>query len=357
MNLDDMSIDDLKTFKKSIAVVEKAADVLADLPASDGGEVRISLQPGERATLTTAWVMPAAGERDGLGGPILIEVEDEPRDVAAHGMVGGSGDLQRHCLAESPPAEPAASTPETGASPEAIPRAEAPTGEAATAADPVGEPPRPRASVSSVSQPEPWTEQDEAYLVELVAGRLGEGDTRKMALEQAAPLIGRTASACDFRLRSRLEDRLQKAVEHQRGERAKRAAGLAKVVAEAPEKPSMGAKIAEPPAPAPAPAPPPPADNPLTIAQRSILDAVRRLSGRKGFDAEIDLEIVEGFARGTKTAALALDLDLDAPLLLARFRDLTACIRDARGNMTIDGQADLMKALRHRVKEARGIAA
>ncbi|WP_290684685.1 MULTISPECIES: hypothetical protein [unclassified Haematobacter] len=354
MNLDDMSIDELKTFRKSIAVVEKAADVLADLPTPDGGEVRISLQPGERATLTTAWVMPAAGERDGMGGPILVEVEDEPRSFAAHGMVGGSGDLQRHCLAESPPAEPAASTPETGENPEAIPRAEAPTGEAATAADPVGEPPRPRAAVSSVSQPEPWTEQDEAFLVELVADRLAAGDTRKTALEKAAALIGRTASACDFRLRSRLEDRLQKAVEHQRGERAKRAAGLAKVVATAPEKPSTERAITAPPAPAPAP---PPTEHPLTIAQRGILDALGRLSGRKGFDAEIDLEIVEGFARGTKTAALALDLDLDAPLLLARFRDLTACIRDARGNMTIDGQADLMKVLRHRVKEARGIAA
>ncbi|OWJ78406.1 hypothetical protein [Haematobacter genomosp. 1] len=355
MNLDDMSIDELKTFRKSIAGVEKAADVLADLPASDGGAVRISLQPGERATLTTAWVMPAAGERDGLGGPILLEVEDEPRSFAAHGMVGGSGDLQRHGLAECPPAEPAASTPETGASPEAIPRAEAPTGEAVAAADPVGEPPRPRATVSSVSQPEPWTEQDEAYLVVLVADRLAAGDTRKTALEKAAALIGRTANACDFRLRSRLEERLQKAVEHQRGERAKRAAGLAKVVAEAPEKPSTEGAITAPPA--PAPAPPPPAEHQLTIAQRGILDTLGRLSGRKGFDAEIDLEIVEGFARGTKTAALALDLDLDAPLLLARFRDLTACIRDARGNMTIDGQADLMKVLRHRVKEARGIAA
>ena len=61
--------------------------------------------------------------------------------------------------------------------------------------------------------------------------------------------------------------------------------------------------------------------------------------------------------RATVIALLEGLGDLDAALLLARFRDLTACIRDNRGNMSIDGQADLLKVLRLLVQEARGVAA
>lgn len=359
MNLDDMSIDDIRTLIRSLAVIQRAADALGGLTGLSGGEVRISLQPGQPAVLATGWAMPACGceiMADLMSdlGPVVIE--DEPRDVAAHGMAGGSGGLQCHCSPETPPAEPAASPPETGEIPEAIPRAEAQTGEAATAADPVWQPvPNPPARVSTVSNPEPWTQEDEDQLVALVAGRLAAGDTRKAALDKASVLMGRTASACDFRLRSRLEDRLRAAVDHQRKENAKRAEGLAKVVAAAPEKPPAQAEVAVPAAEAPTPTPA--AQSSLTMTQRTILDTIRKLAGRKGFDPEIDLEIVEGFARGTKTAALALDLDLDAALLLARFRDLTACIRDHRGNMSIDGQADVLKVLRLLVQEARGVAA
>lgn len=348
MKLDDMSIGDLKSLNQSLTTVEQAAEVLGGLPASADGGVRISIQPGEFVTLTSAFVMPECGERDASGGPALVETM--PEVLPASEMVGGSGDLQRHVHAESPPAEPAAIPPETGASPEAIPRAEAPVGEVASAAAPTGAP----SGMGNFASPA-WTDDEEAHLVVLVACRIVEGDTRRVAVEKAAALVGRTASACDNRLNTKLKDRLKRAIIHQQDEKAKRGAGVAKVVASVPVK---SAPVAPAKAAAPAPATSAPADiPPLTMMQRTILEAIGKLSGRKGFDAELDLEIVEGFARGSKTAALALDLDIDAAMLVGRYKDLTACIRDDRGNMSIDGQADLMRVLRHLVREARGVAA
>ncbi|WP_088217288.1 hypothetical protein [Haematobacter massiliensis] len=343
MNLDDMSADDLKELNKSLSLIGRAADTLAALPASVEGGVRISLQPGGVAVLATAWMMPECRE----GGCTCAG--DVGELVVDDLVVRGLEDLQRPILADGPPAAPAASPPETGESPEAIPRAEAPVGEAAPAAAPAGEPSRASSQLAQV-----WTEDDEALLIDLVAERLAAGDTRKAALEVGAAAIGRTPSASDFRLRSQLEGRLQAAIEHQRGERAKRNAALERMAVAAPEKP---ASVTPPAAPAPQPEAPVPSDQALTIAQRGILLALRKLGGRKGFDPETDLEIVEGFARGTKAAVLALDLDLDSALMVSRFKDLTSVIRDDRGHLTINGQADLMQVLRHMVREARGVAA
>ncbi|KFI30685.1 MULTISPECIES: hypothetical protein [Haematobacter] len=345
MNLDDMSADDLKELNKSLSLIGRAAETLAALPASVEGGVRISLQPGGVAVLATAWMMPECRE----GGCTCAG--DVGELVVDDLVVRGLEDLQRPILADGPPAAPAASPPETGESPEAIPRAEAPVGEVAPAAAPAGEP-----SCASNQLAQVWTEDDEALLIDLVAERLAAGDTRKAALEVGAAAIGRTPSASDLRLRSKLEERLQAAIENHRAERARRNAALERMAVAAAEKPAPVAS-APPATPAPKPEAPAPSEEELTIAQRGILLSLRKLGGRKGFDPETDLEIVEGFARGTKAAVLALDLDLDSALMVSRFKDLTSVIRDDRGLLTINGQADLMQVLRHMVREARGVAA
>lgn len=91
--------------------------------------------------------------------------------------------------------------------------------------------------------------------------------------------------------------------------------------------------------------------------QREIDAHLSALGYRGGWDAELDLELVEGLAQGRKPAELAMDLDQDAKALTDRFRVLSAPIRDDRDRPTIAGMQDLAVVLRHRVKEARKRAA
>lgn len=72
------------------------------------------------------------------------------------------------------------------------------------------------------------------------------------------------------------------------------------------------------------------------------------------FDCELDLELVEGLASGRKLGELALDLDIDAAALKARYAELSQPIRNNRNDVQIDGQAALLKALRLIVIQSRG---
>ncbi|GLS87705.1 hypothetical protein GCM10010873_26790 [Cypionkella aquatica] len=102
----------------------------------------------------------------------------------------------------------------------------------------------------------------------------------------------------------------------------------------------------------PATAPEQAAEN-LPMIRSPIWDHVKALGFPKGWDAELDLEMVEAFARGVKVDQLALDLDVDSKLIKDRYAALTACIRNDRGHMQIDGQEKLVRILRERVKILR----
>lgn len=91
--------------------------------------------------------------------------------------------------------------------------------------------------------------------------------------------------------------------------------------------------------------------------QRQIDYHLTEVGYRGGWDAELDLELVEGLAQGRKAAEVAMDLDLDPKAVAERFRVLSYPIRDDRDRPTIDGMKDLAEVLRHRVKEARNRAA
>ena len=78
---------------------------------------------------------------------------------------------------------------------------------------------------------------------------------------------------------------------------------------------------------------------------------------RKGFDAELDLEIIEGFSLGTTVDVMAADLGLDSKGVRDRFKDLSAIIRDARGNIDFRDQGHLIAVMRHQLREARQPAA
>lgn len=359
MRLDKMSIADLQRLRLDLGIIERAAEHLQGLLVEgDAGEVWISLQPGEMVRIASAWVMPLCGGCEMMADPGPLVIEEAPAETSADGMAGGSGDLQHHRQAESPPAAPAASTPETGESPEESRAASAaPGGDAGLPVSPPGDHASDAPVVIAANRQDPWTEDEEAHLVALVAERMAAGDTRKQALVKVSELLHRTAATCDLRLRKKFAGRLEAAIRQHREARAKRASAALARAADAVRAP-------QPPAAPPAPRPVPaavageePKAAPLTIAQRAILDALARVPAREGFDDELDLEVMEGYARGAKTAALALDLDVEAGHLAARMRELTACIRDERDHLTIDGQRDLMIVLRHKVREGRVRAA
>lgn len=90
---------------------------------------------------------------------------------------------------------------------------------------------------------------------------------------------------------------------------------------------------------------------------RLIWQHIHEIQMPRGWDAELDQELVEGFGHGIKAAQLALDLDVDAKILVARYAALTEVIRDGRGYMTIEGQARLAAMVRRRVQRARAAAA
>lgn len=95
----------------------------------------------------------------------------------------------------------------------------------------------------------------------------------------------------------------------------------------------------------------------FTGESKRIWDHVQSLGFPKGWDANLDLEMSEAFGRGTKADQVALDLDCDTKLLRDRYAQLTACIRDDRGRMSIDGQERLVRVLQARLKNLRAAKA
>jgi len=97
----------------------------------------------------------------------------------------------------------------------------------------------------------------------------------------------------------------------------------------------------------PAPAVDPAAD--LRGLDRDIWRHLDRLPMAKGWDIEMDLDMVEAFARGSTPAIVAADLGCDSKAVVDRYKALTAVIRDDRGQMTMDGQVRFQNLLRRRV--------
>lgn len=86
--------------------------------------------------------------------------------------------------------------------------------------------------------------------------------------------------------------------------------------------------------------------NAFTGLDRVIHAHLLKLPGAIEWDLGLDLEMCEGFARGTKLAQLALDLGVDAEWVKARYFKVTKIIRDDHGHITIDGQVRLLHLLR-----------
>lgn len=408
MNLSDMSFDDLEKLQKDLGYLHKAALPLKEL-AEEGGaidDLRFDLTPGCEAKIHTGWQMPIARRVVDLG-PCIVETFVSPRDYPYREgpeNLGGSGDLQRVCHAESPPAEPAASTPETGESPEPAAQPGDVETEVVSGAGPSvsadiapGDDFRPEdvdpaslAMPSAPLVPGGWTADDERRLIDGVALRVARGETVRSALQEVAVEIDRSAASCNNRLYGKLREQYAEALDAavaalKPSEPIKPQADLIrdsiarhqgqpdpKQVATTPAKPAVRDRIEIPISSAPKAAqnvpdtgrveeqPAPKAGGAgavfspsMPVRQREIVEQLALAPRRKGYDAELDLEIVEGLSKGIKAAQLALDLGVDSKEMLDRFREVSACIRNDRGQMNFTDQGHLIAVLRHKVKGAR----
>ena len=85
----------------------------------------------------------------------------------------------------------------------------------------------------------------------------------------------------------------------------------------------------------------------LTGRQQRLVDHVGRLSDT--FEPADDLWMVEAFYKGTAVDVIADQLGCDVPAVRSRFKSmLTEEITTPKGVITIEGQADLLVALRYR---------
>ena len=119
-----------------------------------------------------------------------------------------------------------------------------------------------------------------------------------------------------------------------------------------PVAPAVQIAPAPPPAPAPAPAPsPPPVVEParLTNRQNELIDHLNKLPDT--FAPEDDLYLAESLFQRVSIGIIADQLGCDEATVRGRFRAMqNDSIRNSKGVLTIDGQADLLVALRYRLE-------
>jgi hypothetical protein len=282
-----------------------------DLPAIQPGMTGLSAR-GEGTTAQSPEPAPAAGESGGAA------AEDS--------------DLSGPSPLAEPPAAAATGTAVAAVTAPPLPGQHPPAGERAGA-------------------PARWTAEEDDRLVAGIAARVLAGKSRKQAATEMAQDLGRPVPGTEKRYHTKLSGRVDAEIA--------RLARAAKVAAETPA--PLAAEVAPAPVEQPAvPAPAPRAKAPRLVAPADLSGAHRRiwdwLDGidyTADFNAADDQFMVERFAMGTKVAALALDMGVDAKALLDRFKLITQCIRDGKDRIQPDLQGKLGEVLRMRVKALR----
>ncbi|WP_158589824.1 helix-turn-helix domain-containing protein [Gemmobacter lutimaris] len=391
-----MSLDDLRRHQEKNARIIEACEILDGLPRdAEDSVLSIDMTPGLPTVITLPCGMPSARYFDPPPEFEVVETDRRPgesaeaagwrrvdekywreldansraalaADVVAAEMLGGSGDLQRHSLVESPPA---AGQREQAGTCEVAPEAGTGAGEspAHVSETPVSAPPAvapaARKDQTAGQVTGPLTDDERAEIQRLDA----EGVSRK----EIARRLGRRTQTVALYLHGLAHPPKGAAGKTEESKAAQPApvaeqasvavSDGADAVAEAPVavKAAPVGEIAEGVVPVAAPTPAPVAGGaaPFTARQRQIAAHVMRLHGRGDFDAATDLALVEQLTSGTKAGQVALDLGLDSAAVVGRFRALTAVIRDDRDRVTIDGQADLLLVLRVAAGVARPEAA
>jgi hypothetical protein len=284
---------------------EQAAE--APLPAvdvargasTDGGQDLSEIQPG----------VTGPHARGGEAG--------QPPDPAAPAAESGIAAADDHSdpASEGQAPEPPAAVAATSAAVEAPARPGNPHAGAGSGADKYGV---------------AWTVEEDAFLVNAVAQRVQAGMSMKAAAKEAAGLLGRSVGSTCIRAQKNLKDRIARSLVGRHAPEP--ATDVMKPVAEA------AARVVEDVAArriAAAPAKPlrPVAPDHLAGEHRRIWDCLDGLSTKPPFDPAADLAIYDAYDSGAGVGALALDWGVDAPTLVARYRDLIRCVDNGKGKI------------------------
>lgn len=383
MFLNVMSLKDLAEYETALGLIRRGSEILSLLPGNSEYEMSVDLTPGEPVTVICHYMSPAlAPVLFDPPPPFLIEPADDPvgqafpqpeldADSERRAGWGACNSVEN---VESPPGYEAAPSEaaNTGESPEPAAAVGAVSGGGVGDCPATGTVPKAPVDLRTG----PLDADERAEILRLTA----EGMSRR----DIAGVIGRKVQTVALFLTAQeYSKENMKIPAVQSAPVAKIAVSLpdqgpAADAAETPEGeapsvgegPDDGGRDDSPQRVDPQPDAPvtggasglPPAGASVQVQdlpprQRYICAALNALGYRNGFDADLDLETVEGFARGAKAATLALDLALDSKVLVDRFRALTQCIRDDRGHMMIEDQTLLIKELRRRVAAKRARAA
>lgn len=289
-DLSALTFDQLKQFSQLVDTLVSAGDHLL----ANGYSPIFQLIPGFSVGITLDHRMPTVPAAASLLACPPPAPETEPAGLA----------------------EPGGATPEAGNPPPAPVVAKAPAPvpppipAAAGGAGPTGAEPAAKGA--------PWTEDENARAVQLVAQWIDTGMTKGAAIAAAAAELGRPASGLEFRLKTALRDAL---------------------AAELDREPSEPAPPADPaPGPADEPAPPaepgPPAD-PAPDIDPELDPLAAHLAARpmKGWSLADDADLMHLAELGWTPPEIAIELNRPGDAIKARFEVLTGNRRFARAQV------------------------
>lgn len=353
MNLTELSVEDLDKLIARLQYLSEAGEQLREL----GAEPVFRILPGRPVIITAGEVLPVAFD---FGPPppfvvepaepkVHIQVEEIPlaaMQATGGEKPGGSGDLQQLGHVESPPAdtaqreqaalEGAVCEPQAGA----MPAAELPP-----------EPTKPAAPAKAAPvKTGPLADDERAAIWALHA----QGKEPR----EIADRIGRRLQLVASVIANSKKNPTGQPVA------AASTSSPAVAVNAKPEAPAADAEVPSADTGKPAPVRAAGATAPkaggaapdtvqgLTLRQRQIAAELAALGYRDPWTAKLDLGVVEDLMRGAKAPEVALDMGIDLKAFSERARRLYDTIRDSRGQVTLDGQKDLLAVLRHRAGEA-----
>ncbi len=377
MALNNLTLSQLVELADTLTSLAKVGEDLAPLnPVFD-------LTPGERAKITLDAILPPLADIGGfhltpMAARIVAESQRVPESIAraidtlrrnrptaaapAQAPEPVDAPLVAGGLAEGAPNSAEPSRP----SEESLPQDAAPdvaTAESGGGADAAPTPAAPaNSSQDGKPLPAPWTTEEDTRLVGLIAyGVVDLGMTKKAAIIAAAQALGRPEAGTAFRCAHKLKERISAALSN---------GAMTQAQTETPEIPT--AEKADPPAqrdaavgghsPAAEHAPSAevvaaafarpmePAPDDLHGADRDLWQHLHQNRPRWPHTAGTDLDLCVALGRGEKLPMIAADLGLDPEALKQRFATLTRPIRDAKGNVTVDGGPRLIKLLRRIAK-------
>ena len=311
-------------------------------------DIRASLADFYRAATALPDPVPAAAADDPVGEAVAPQVamaaEALPEPMCEMGvalqigaalasvveMPGGDGEgLQRHGLAEDAPLQVGADVAEMPAAPaEALPKVEA---------------------VSAAPEPKlgPLTEAEKEKILSMRQAGHPNGVIAAV-LNRGVQAIGLFLAKPSAKAAPEVVDRAEDAGFRALGDVA---AAVVAEVAPPIASPEAAGEVATPVSDGDAV----PGD--LTAEERRIWVYLDNLGYKGIWNADLDHELVEMLVGGTKSAQVALDLNVDAAAVKSRWVNLSACILDAKDRPTIDGQKHLLRVLKARLVRARQRAA